>query len=73
METRSEFGQACVDYLRAMYGASDAELVEEYITEAEHQDGYAYWDNFKTTTEADEDFELYRDNVRDERMAPKHP
>lgn len=34
-------------------------IVEEYIGEAEHQDGEAYWDRFPTLAELLKDFDLY--------------
>ena len=41
------------------------ELVDEYIGEAEHQDGYGYWNNFKNVKEFVKDFELYVDATPD--------
>ena len=35
------------------------DLLAEYITEAEHQDGVSYWDQFACVTEAVEDFERF--------------
>jgi hypothetical protein len=34
---------------------------EEYVTEAEHQDGLRYWDQFETPQDAADDFRLYED------------
>lgn len=39
--------------------ANKSDKVEEYIAEAEHQDGYGYWDQFKNIDELLEDFDLY--------------
>lgn len=47
METRSAFKLLVVD------------AMQEYMDEAEHQDGYGYWDNFSTPEEAFQDFLLY--------------
>jgi hypothetical protein len=58
---RPPFAQSCVDFLLGYYGADDLDLVNEYISEAEHQDGFGYWDNFKSLAEVSADFELYRD------------
>lgn len=33
--------------------------VDEYVGEAEHQDGYGYWNQFATAAELIEDFDLY--------------
>lgn len=35
------------------------DLVQEYISEAEHGDGYGYWDNFSNLKEIFEDMALY--------------
>jgi hypothetical protein len=35
------------------------DLLAEYITEAEHQDGVGYWDQFASVMEAVEDFERF--------------
>jgi hypothetical protein len=45
---------ACT-YLRTKHGARG----EEYIKEAEHGDGLAYWDYFDTIEELEADFQLY--------------
>lgn len=50
----------CVRVLRAEF-PQDGPLVEEYVGEAEHQDGEGYWDNFRTAAEVCEDFRLYRE------------
>lgn len=39
-----------------------SEMVEEYINEAEHQDGDGYWKNFASVDEAVADFQLYYQN-----------
>jgi hypothetical protein len=36
-------------------------LVEEYISECEHQDGEAYWQQFESIAEMLEDFDLYEE------------
>ena len=38
------------------------DLVDEYISEAEHQDGYSYWNNFKDEKEFVEDLAIYISN-----------
>ena len=35
------------------------DLLAEYITEAEHQDGVGYWDQFECVQDAVEDFERF--------------
>jgi len=35
------------------------DLLAEYITEAEHQDGVSYWDQFESTLDAVEDFKRF--------------
>ncbi len=53
---RSEFGRQCVSKLRSTHHPR----VEEYIAEAEHQDGCGYWDaNFSNLGEMWDDFRLY--------------
>ena len=53
------FAKVCRQHLRETY-PDDKEIVEEYIGEAEHQDGYAYWlSHFLKTEELGTDFELY--------------
>lgn len=42
------------------------EVVHEYISEAEHQDGEAYWSQFWTYSQVAEDFVMYVDNINDE-------
>jgi hypothetical protein len=61
------------DCLKALvkYGQANACLstVEEYIREAQHQDGEEYWENhFSSPDEAIEDFVLYHQNVEEEEM-----
>jgi hypothetical protein len=43
--------------------AADAALVEEYISEAEHQDGTAFWLEFETYADMLTDFDLYKESV----------
>lgn len=45
---------------------ADMDLLAEYIEEAEHQDGYDYWDNFSNPWEAYKDFLLYKENVSED-------
>lgn len=53
------FRQMCIWYLRAAF-PEHSEKVEEYIREAEHQEGYGYWQEFFTNIyQAGEDFLLY--------------
>lgn len=56
----------CRELLRAAHPRED-HVVESYIQEAEHQDGYEYWTNFAPWTFEGikalmEDFALYLDN-----------
>jgi hypothetical protein len=51
-------------FLRRKY-PGDKELVEEYIKEAEHQDGDAYWQNFTRFEDLYADFELYKENTNE--------
>lgn len=37
----------------------DSAILEEYIKEAEHQDGLAFWDNFTCGIEAFQDLDRY--------------
>jgi hypothetical protein len=48
-------------YLQEIY-ANQADIVEEYIAEAEHQEGYTYWMQFPDLQELATDFDLYREN-----------
>jgi hypothetical protein len=42
------------------YGHTTPDVVEEYISEAEHGDGREYWtENFKTIQEVYDDFDLF--------------
>ncbi len=55
------WARVCRQHLRETY-PGDIETVEEYISEAEHQDGGAYWlVNFFRVYELDADFTLYVD------------
>jgi len=60
---RSMFGEECMRELRSQRAGHPR--VEEYITEAEHQDGVEFWDQFDTVNDVLEDFDLYR-NVLEE-------
>lgn len=42
---------------------NDAELITEYVQEAEHQDGDGYWEQFQSIEEVVEDFNLYKENL----------
>lgn len=50
-------------FLDRVWGHLDDRLIEqyqeEYVLEAEHQDGVGYWDNFTDATEVIEDFKLF--------------
>lgn len=50
--------RVCRDHLHNSY-PDDKEIVKEYIGEAEHQDGIAYWFNFQSMEQVEVDFELY--------------
>lgn len=50
----------CRSFLRRKY-PGDKELVEEYIKEAEHQDGDAYWQNLTRFEDLYADFALYKE------------
>ena len=57
---RSEWGAQCVAYLREIY-PNEKDLVEEYISEAENQDGYSCWDDlYGTLGQVTQDYELYK-------------
>ena len=56
------FAKVCRQHLRETY-PDNSEIVEEYIGEAEHQDGYGYWlMHFLKMKELEADFEVYKDN-----------
>lgn len=49
--------------MREQFISKMSELVLEYADEAEHQDGYEYWDDhFKHVDEAVKDFVIYLQN-----------
>ena len=50
--------RTCRDHLHNSY-QDDKAIVEEYIGEAEHQDGVAYWFMFQSMEAVETDFELY--------------
>jgi hypothetical protein len=51
------------NYLHMLAGSqSILHAVVEYIQEAEHQDGDAYWNHFHTFEELEDDFDLYFEN-----------
>ncbi len=55
------WARVCRLHLRETY-PDDSEIVEEYIGEAEHQDGYGYWlVHFRKMEELDDDFTTYKD------------
>lgn len=55
------WARVCRQHLRETY-PDDKEIVEEYIGEAEHQDGYAYWLlHFLKKEELEDDFTTYKD------------
>jgi hypothetical protein len=41
------------------YHCADEEKVKEYINEAQHMDGYSFWDNFTNKKQLTGDFDLY--------------
>lgn len=52
-------------YLKREF-TDDAELVDEYCNEFEHQDGLECWANyFKLLSEVGTDFQLYKENRND--------
>lgn len=51
----------CKASLRRKFSDDDEDIVEEYIGEAEHQDGYGYWDQFGHLEELYSDFTTYKD------------
>jgi len=60
-EPRPARAQGLVDgLLAARHDVGVAAKAQEYVDEAEHQDGYGYWDQFNTLEEVIEDFDLYR-------------
>ncbi len=53
------FAKVCRQHLRETY-PGDSEIVEEYIGEAEHQDGVGYWlAHFLKKEEVEDDFTTY--------------
>lgn len=57
-KTKIQFRKACK---AAIFSSANMEgvtrsLAHTYIYEGQHQDGYGFWNNFKTPTEALEDF-----------------
>jgi hypothetical protein len=62
MQSRDNHRDEYIVYLRTMFKDNLA-TVEEYIREAEHQDGEEYWDNFETLEELAEDFKLYKEAI----------
>jgi hypothetical protein len=52
--------RSCRDHLHNSY-PDDKEVVEEYIGEAEHQDGIAYWFMFQSMEAVETDFTTYMD------------
>jgi hypothetical protein len=55
---RSMFGEECIRELRSQRAGHP--YLEEYISEAEYQDGVEYWDQYDTVNDVLEDFDLYR-------------
>lgn len=51
--------EQAIQFLRETF-ANVPELVEEYITEAEHQDGREYWQYFASAEELEGDFRIYQ-------------
>lgn len=45
-------------FLKAVTSHYPAEQINEYVNEAEHQDGEGYWDHFTSVA----DFKLYWEN-----------
>jgi hypothetical protein len=58
---RSEHGEMLVQALRANNPGYE-DLVNEYVDEAEHQDGFGYWNQFKDANDVQEDFDIYRES-----------
>lgn len=53
--------KVCRQHLRETY-PDDIEIVEEYISEAENQEGYQYWlAHFLKMEELEDDFTVYKD------------
>jgi hypothetical protein len=48
--------------IAALHAKAAENEVNAYIAEAEHQDGYAYWDMFASPDESVVDFLLYQEN-----------
>lgn len=61
---RSVWGATCIAALTDAL-PDHLEVIQEYVLEAEHQDGYGYWDQFSTTPEVVDDFNLYMENRAD--------
>lgn len=59
----TEWAELCKRMLRATFGV---EAANEYINEAEHQDGLEYWPKFKSLHELRTDFRLYQEGFGEE-------
>jgi len=42
-----------------------ADLLAEYVSEVEHQDGYGYWLQFETAADMKADLDLYCQNIQE--------
>lgn len=56
--------RVCIDFLKSEF-LDQLPIVEEYVAEAEHQDGRGYWGEFRTLEEVRADFVLYLDARED--------
>jgi len=54
------------DKFKDSFRALVKDKLDEYISEAEHQDGKEYWENFENTKEAAADFGRYISVIVDE-------
>lgn len=50
-----------IAYLKARFSGQMA-IVDEYVEEAEHQEGVEYWLDFESAEELEADFQLYLEN-----------
>lgn len=63
---RSDYAVRLIMSLGIKYAGTDSEhMVEQYISEAEWQDGVGYWDNFKSEADLFADFELFMQALND--------
>lgn len=58
--TISQWRQVCIHHLRTHVAADEVEYVQQYIDEAESENGEAYWSAFfPTTTRLQREFDVF--------------